>query len=97
MAMPDRRPRFGDAAANHHAIRDRQRFARQMPRGPRGLMLRRWTFPPWTRQIAPSKVFMAIAWIGMNPAPHARQERLASSVSQLWRLADTKKPGPSLL
>ncbi len=32
-----------------------------------------------------------------NSPPHARQDRQASSVSQLWRLAETKKPGPSLL
>ena len=34
---------------------------------------------------------------GDDPFPHARQERQASSVRQLWRLAETKKPGPSLL
>ncbi|VFU07546.1 protein of unknown function [Methylocella tundrae] len=47
-------------------------------------------------QKTPSRVFMAFAWSGKSP-PHARQDRLASSVSQLWRLAETKKPGPSLL
>ena len=40
----------------------------------------------------------AIDWMLGEPRdPHARQERLASSVSRRWRPTETKKPGPSLL
>ena len=101
MAMTERRPRCGDAATDHHAIRDRWPLARQMPRGRRGLMLRRWTVPPRTRQMMPSKVFMAIAWIGMRsrsarparktslfgtPALEAGRDEKARSVVALSRV-----------
>src|SRR5580704_7436544 len=64
-------------------------------------MLRRRTFPPWTRRIAPSKVFMAIAWIGMRsrsarparktslfgkPALEAGRDEKARSVVALSRV-----------
>jgi hypothetical protein len=101
MAMPNRRPRCGDAAAYYHAIRDRRQCARRTPRGPRGLMLRRWTFPLGTRRNPPSKVFMAIAWIGMRsrsarparktslfgkPALEAGRDEKARSVVALSRV-----------
>ncbi len=64
-------------------------------------MLRRRTFPPWTRRIAPSNVFMAIAWIGMRsrsarparktslfgkPALEAGRDEKARSVVALSRV-----------
>ncbi len=64
-------------------------------------MLRRRTLPPWTRQIAPSEVFMAIAWIGMRsrsarparktslfgkPALEAGRDEKARSVVALSRV-----------
>ena len=64
-------------------------------------MLRRRTFPPWTTRIAPSKVVMAIAWIGMRsrsarparktslfgkPALEAGRDEKARSVVALSRV-----------
>ena len=64
-------------------------------------MLRRWTCAPWTRRNAPSKVFMAIAWIGMRsrsarparktslfgtPALEAGRDEKARSVVALSRV-----------
>src|ERR1700730_13894023 len=99
MTMPHRRPRFGDATAQADlpSATGPDSRGKCLAGRARADAAPLWTCTPWLRRFTPAKVFMAFAWIGKIPSPHARQERLASSVSQLWRLAETKKPGPSLL
>src|SRR5438128_5065785 len=101
MAMPHGRPRYGDATASV----DRH----PRPAVAQGKCLRDHArsdaapsdMPPWTRRIAPSKVFMAIAWIGMRsrsarparktslfgkPALEAGRDEKARSVVALSRV-----------
>ena len=96
------RARFGDATASFDTpfatVLFREAHAL---RTTRGQMLRRWTCSPWTRRNAPSKVFMAIAWIGIKsrsarparktslfgtPAVEAGRDEKARSVVALSRV-----------
>ncbi len=85
-------PRFGAAAQafwpSVAAIRDTNREPR----------LRCYAVGHWVRLDAARPCdFVAIVWKGEFPDRTPGNERQASSVSQFWKLAETKKPGPSLL
>src|ERR1700704_6541142 len=101
MAMPLKRPRYGDATASVDRHPRPEAPPDKCLRDDRGLMLRRRTFPLRTGRIAPSKVFMAIAWIGMRsrsarparktslfgkPALEAGRDEKARSVVALSRV-----------